>query len=298
MSTQFWSPDDWQLAVNLWLTTRYGLGNYQKVPDRHVGDFGIEGFSTDGNVYQSYAPDILTTAQELYEKQRNKLTTDINKFSKNGKDLVSMFGDMKIAKWLLVVPVFDSAKLVQHAAVKTKEVLDLNLIYVATDFRVVILDEQTFEAEKAKLVTIGAHKIEVDTPPPTDQVISTWSQQNPQFLITAREKVAKVIPQEKQEPFVQQLARLYVRGETTLQTLDAKYPALASNSRRLKLQREHTLEAESLLGSTLANVHLQQTIESFEQHLFENVPGISRDVAKQLAWEAAADWIFRCPLNF
>lgn len=80
MPAQFWSPDDWQLAVNLWLTARYGLGSYQKVPDRHVGDFGIEGFSTDGNAYQSYAPEALTTAKDLYEKQRDKMTADINKF--------------------------------------------------------------------------------------------------------------------------------------------------------------------------------------------------------------------------
>lgn len=298
MPAQFWSPDDWQLAVNLWLTARYGLGNFQKVPDRHVGDFGIEGFSTDGNAYQSYAPEALTTAKDLYEKQRDKMTADINKFCKNSNDLVKMFGDMKIANWLLVVPVFDSAKLVQHAATKTKEVRDLNLSYVTVDFRVGIVDEQTFEAEKAKLVTIGAHKIEVDTPAPPEEVVDAWSQQNPQFLVTAREKVANVIPPPKQEPFVQQLARLYVRGETTLQTLDAKYPALANSARRLKSQREQTLEAESLLGATVANARLQQTIDSFEQHLFENVPGMSRDVAKQLAWEAAADWIFRCPLNF
>jgi len=298
MPARFWSPDDWQLAVNLWLTTRYGLGNYQKVPDKHVGDFGIEGYSTDGNVYQSYAPDALTTAQELYEKQRDKMTTDIGKFCSNGADLVKMFNGMMIARWLLVVPIFDSARLVQHAATKTKEVTDRKLSYVADDFRVGIIDENDFEAEKAKLVTIGAHKVQVDTPPPTDQVITAWTQQNAQFLVTAREKLDAVLPQARREPFVQQLARLYVRGETTLQTLDVKYPALATSARRLKSQREQTLEAESLLAAGPANARLERTIDAFAQHLFENIPGMSHDVAHQLAWEAAADWIFRCPLNF
>ncbi|HEX8616210.1 MAG TPA: hypothetical protein VF911_01380 [Thermoanaerobaculia bacterium] len=298
MPAQFWSPDDWQLAVNLWLTTRYGLGNYQKVPDKHVGDFGIEGYSTDGNVYQSYAPDALTTAQDLYEKQRDKMTTDIGKFCNNGTDLLKMFNGMLINRWLLVVPIFDSARLVQHAATKTKEVTDRNLSYVADGFRVGIVDENDFEAEKAKLVMIGAHKVQVDTPSPTDQVITAWTQRNAQFLVTAREKLDAVLPQDRREPFVQQLARLYVRGETTLQTLDAKYPVLATSARRLKSQREQTLEAESLLATGPPNARLEKTIDAFEQHLFENIPGMSRDVARQLAWEAAADWIFRCPLNF
>lgn len=298
MPSQFWNPDDWQDNVNLWLRTRYPLADYQKVPDKHGGDFGIEGFSTDGNVYQSYAPDEMTTTQVLYENQRKKMTTDVAKFCNNGPDLMKMFGGMKVRRWILVVPYFGSAKLVQHAATKTQEVLDRKPAYVADDFRVVILDEDDFKAEHAKLLNVGAAEVQVDVPEPSVEVLTSWTQTNATFVVTATEKLQDVLPDPKRERLVHQLARFYVRGETALQTLDAEYPAIAGSARRLKAQREQTLEAESLLTTDEPTARLREVKREFADYLFEQIPGISRDVAEQLAWEAAADWIFRCPLNF
>jgi len=299
MSANVWSPDDWQNAVNLWLATRYPLGDFQKVPDRHGGDCGIEGFSTDGNVYQAHAPEALTTTKELYEKQRDKITTDVGKFCANGVDLVKMFAGMRVRRWLLVVPYYDSKMLVQHAGTKTKEVVAKALPYVADDFRVGILDESDFAVEQAKLLTAGMGKLQLDTPEPSVDAIATWTKSNAVFLATARGKLVNVLENStKREQLVHELTRLYVRGETTLQTLDNDFPAIAGSARRLKAQREVTLEAESLVHDGAATARLQSVIATFSASLFEQIPAISPEVAEQLAWQAAADWIFRCPMNF
>lgn len=297
MPTTFWNPDDWQQTVNLWLRTRH-LSDYQKVPDKHVGDFGIEGFSTDGNVYQAYAPDAMTTTLELYEKQRDKITKDISKFCANRTELAKMFGTMKVRRWILTVPSFDSALLVQHAATKTKEVLDLNLPYVAEDFRVLVFDEDDFAVERAKVLSAGLHQLQVNTVEPSIDVVETWTQTNATFVVTATEKLQTLVTEPKREKFVHELARLYVRGETTLLALDNDYPTIANSARRIKAEREQTLEAESLISNAPSTARLGDVRQAFAVSLHDQIPGMSLEVAERLAWEATADWIFRCPLSF
>jgi hypothetical protein len=50
-----WEGNDWQEHVLTLLRSHYDPGQFQDVPDNHVGDFGIEGYSLDGCVYQCYA---------------------------------------------------------------------------------------------------------------------------------------------------------------------------------------------------------------------------------------------------
>ena len=82
-----WDPDSWQKYVLNLLILRYGLKEFVYVPDRHTGDFGIEGFSRDGCAYQCYAAREPLETDVLYQKQRNKMSADIRKFYANQSDL-------------------------------------------------------------------------------------------------------------------------------------------------------------------------------------------------------------------
>ena len=78
------SGEEWQGWANQLLTQRYGPAEYQKVPDNMRGDAGIEGFTLNaGHAYQAYGCEEPISAAERYEKQRDKMTRDINKFVAN-----------------------------------------------------------------------------------------------------------------------------------------------------------------------------------------------------------------------
>jgi len=120
--TRNWEGEEWESYIKRLLTRHYGPGNYQDVPARHKGDFGIEGYSTtDGCAYQCYATQEPCTVNQRYESQRSKITTDINKFISNQKDLQKVFGTTLIHRWILMVPISESAKLMQHASKKPKK---------------------------------------------------------------------------------------------------------------------------------------------------------------------------------
>ena len=51
------------------------------------GDLGIEGFTRTGKVFQCYCPEAPYEADELYEKQRDKINKDLNKLIKYKDEL-------------------------------------------------------------------------------------------------------------------------------------------------------------------------------------------------------------------
>src|SRR5437870_4568866 len=87
-----WEGNDWQEHVLTLLRSHYDPGQFQDVPDNHVGDFGIEGYSLDGCVYQCYAAQEPLSPNARYEAQRDKITTDLTKFIDNHVDLEKVLG--------------------------------------------------------------------------------------------------------------------------------------------------------------------------------------------------------------
>lgn len=170
------NPLDWQKHVNLLASLRHGQANYQVVPDKHKGDLGIEGFSPDDGVcYQAYCPEEPISTEERYLKQRGKITSDIKKFINNESELEKLFGNTKIKKWVLVVPILDSRILVQHGAIKAQEVLNKNLSYVDNDFKIVIETEEQFTEQKFILLNNGLSKLDLEPIEASLKNIQDWS---------------------------------------------------------------------------------------------------------------------------
>jgi hypothetical protein len=68
------SPIDgvgWQRYCHCLFTARHGE-RYQPVPDRVRGDWGIEGFTASGILYQCFAPEEPITREERHDKIRKK----------------------------------------------------------------------------------------------------------------------------------------------------------------------------------------------------------------------------------
>ena len=74
--------DSWEKFCQVCFKLKYEVDGYQEIP-AWQGDFGIEGFTRTGTLFQCYCPDEDYSGDELYEKQRDKITEDLNKLIKN-----------------------------------------------------------------------------------------------------------------------------------------------------------------------------------------------------------------------
>lgn len=70
--------DSWEAFCQQCLILKFKNEGYQELYASN-GDLGIEGFTRTGIVFQCYCPDDDYDPQTLYEKQRNKITQDLNK---------------------------------------------------------------------------------------------------------------------------------------------------------------------------------------------------------------------------
>ena len=189
MVTPEYDGNEWERKVKHWLRLRYPDGSFEEVPAEHQGDFGIEGFSRDGIAYQCYAPKSALKVAELYENQRIKITTDIKKFIERRVELLKLFGDLKIKSWWLVVPEHRSAKLVQHATLKTREVLQANLPYVSPDFYIHIAVAEEFANERKAAIRKGVEKLHLQCDEVQPVHIQEWTGNNDAFITTLDKKI-------------------------------------------------------------------------------------------------------------
>lgn len=294
------SGKDWEAWANQILSLHYGATDYQRVPDKHRGDAGLEGYCpSKGHAFQSYGCEEPVSTQERYDKQRDKMTEDIGKFINNRAVLEKHLVGLKIERWALFVPYFDSSDLVAHAGKKTRQVLDAGLPYVADNFRVIICQESDFPIERDRLLNASTQGLKIEPVPATDADVVRWSESNDVLLETLKRKVCKLPTlkdDKRRAAFANDVLKWYLSGQALLEQL-RDYPSLYEKVVATKSHRERYLGMAALDGSA-SNEILKATLESFSETLKAEAKELHKFCAEQLAYEAVADWLLRCPLDF
>jgi hypothetical protein len=303
MPGQEWrdSPEEWQERIILFLKQRYGATGFQEIPDRDRGDYGLEGFERNGSAYQCYAAEEPLSTKELYDKQRNKITKDINKFKNNQADLVKIFGPTKISHWILVVPRWESKDLLKHAEKKAEEIRNANLPYVADDFFIHIVTEDYFAAEHQLLLDVGLAKIQVDPDELETTTIEDWSGENDDLVKTLDCKIERLNTSSDKNGKLQlrnNFIRHYVEGQNVLEKLHFEYSDLYVSVKRLKTNREKFLETSSRIPTGTPADTFHKALSEFKNELTEEVKGLYSNTIEILGYEAVSDWLLRCPLDF
>jgi hypothetical protein len=283
-----WDGDDWQRHINSLLGLRFLPGTYQPIPDRAGGDYGLEGFSAEGVAFQCYAAEEPLSVEALTDKQRDKITRDIKKLCDNHVRLAAILGPVRIRTWVLMVPRYDSKHILVHAETKAEEVRTKRLPIVTDDFRISVQDDSMFGAQKEALVNGALAKLPLTVPAVQSSEVSIWSAANTSLVQTP----------ETTERLKAQMVKHFMEGQNAIQYLHANFPLVAENVLRCKDARERALETESLLSSALPEQRLTETLENYRIRLANEVAGVDTTTAEILAYEAAADWLLRCPLNF
>jgi hypothetical protein len=292
---------EWQQWGNLLLATHYGPTDYQKVPDKHRGDAGIEGFTiSSGHAYQAYGCEEPVDTKTRYEKQRDKITEDVGKFVQNRTILERIFGATRITRWVLLVPYFDSREIVVHAARKTAEVREVALPYVGDGFRVVVIDEEHFSIEREQLLNARSNCVRVDVEPATTEQVTGWAAEHDDLFETLDRKIARLPTlrtKMQREEFRDRVLKWYLEGQSILEAL-RKYPNIYEAVIRSKSHQENYLAmSAATLGPSPADV-LRTAFENLTSHFGREAKQLSSLSAESLVHEAVGDWMLRCPLDF
>lgn len=294
------SGDEWEAWANQLISQHFGPTDYQRVPDKDRGDAGIEGFClSKSEAFQCYGCEEPISVEERYTKQRVKMTSDIQKFIDNESVLKRLFGTRKIKRWVFFVPYFDSKEIVAHAAKKSKEVLEAALPYVDDDFSVVVCQEGDFAVARDQLINATSRGLKFKTSAVTAAEVNQWTLSNDVMLGVLQKKIAKLPTlqtQEQRDAFVGQVLRWYLSGQVLLERI-REYPQVYEKIIETKSHREEFLAMGSLHGSA-SNVVVKETLDAFRDTLSREAKELHEFCAEQLAHEAVADWLIRCPLDF
>lgn len=297
---EIWDGDEWEAHVLRLLHDRHGATNVQKVPARHRGDCGIDAFClSDRVVYQSYAVLEPCSVADRAEKQRDKITIDIGKFTDPAKGASELFKDHPISRWILVVPLHDSREVNRHAIRKQGEVRALGLTHVAADFEILVHDRGDFDEQSYARRRQERARIRALASAPTDLEVAALEAQSSDLVANLRRKLAKRLRSgEPIEDASDAAIREYIASQNALESLRLSAPEahekilafISQRMRRLVLvggRRGHspaeTLEAE---------------IDGFVAGLRERLPLLDPETLDQLAIGTISQWLMLCPLDF
>jgi hypothetical protein len=291
-----WEGTEWQDYCLMLLHRRYADHTLQEVPDSHGGDLGIEAYSLDGCAFQCYAAEEPLSVSALYERQRDKLTTDLGKLKKNAKDLKKILGDLEIAKYVFMVPRHESRYLLEHANTKAEEVRTWGLSFIAPDFRIMVVTDEDYAAERLAIVAIPEPLVAGVDVTPTDH--AAWVLANAALTAKAAGKLRIFIDEDDIPDALESLVYQFLGAENSLQKLRERYPDhwTAVQSCKSRKQTRLPLEYPASINTSMSIVPGLQA--ALAQELGRDAPSIAGRVAEAIAWGAVAEWIMNCPLKF
>lgn len=214
--------------------------------------------------------------------------------------LTKLFGNVKISRWILLVPTFDDKRIVEHATKKTNEVLAADLSYITKDFRVIVEDEMAFSVEREYLLNARLSELFINPDEIAQHKIDEWIDENDTLVNTIDDKASRIPnlkTNEAQQAFRHEIIKAYLKGQNIYEEL-RQYPMIYERIRSVKSQKEHYLTLKSLTSPS-ANIELFNYCMNDIKNAVENeVGGVAATTIEAVAFEAVADWIIRCPLDF
>jgi hypothetical protein len=297
MSFRDWDGTAWQDYCIELLRIRYSNHDLVEVPDRHNGDLGLEAFTHNGVAFQCYAAKEPLGVRDLYEHQRDKLTTDLGKLKKNKGDLSKLLQGVSVHRYVYLVHRNDSKELVTHAQTKASEVRQWELPFVRADFAITIETDDHYAAERDSLKAIPTHLVEPT--PVDDETLLAWGSDNPGLLEEARRKIGTLgYKGGALDTYLDSLSYQFLLGENGLADLRAKFPTSWASVSQLKSDKERMLALEYPPGFTNSVMDVKAIAQDVAAELQRDIPTVSARLATTLAWSMVADWILRCPLDF
>lgn len=288
---------------------RYQKEHYTPIPAVQGGDAGIEGFTHSGIVHQCYCPEREYSEDELYEHQRNKLTTDIQKLLSNGKRLKEL-GVPIISEWHFNIPEYKDSRILKHAQSKQQEVLTAkekdpaSLAHISDDFKILIKVAEDFTPEISRIIRTNLTDMKLNFAI-QHQESPDWSKCDSQKVANIRRKVGAVMHVDENDPDLNFVINVYVdyyiAGLEIINNLQLHFPEFYEDLYKLEQSYKREVAVKTRMNT---NRQLNQNV--FDSILGEFQEKLEKDFSKmltqasivELKQDLVASWLADCSMEF
>jgi hypothetical protein len=166
-----WKGDEWQAFALQLVQRRHGPENVQIVPDSVGGDAGLEFFTTNGCLYQCYAPEEVSDVKKAASAMKAKAGRDLPKLSKNKDKIEAILSGISVNRWILLCPFLDNKDVIVDVRNRGIGLKGQGLSFLADDFEALCHSQEDFagEIEQLKALSLGP-PLSVDMPTPVEEV--------------------------------------------------------------------------------------------------------------------------------
>lgn len=293
--------NSWELFCQRCLKIKYQKEGYQELYASQ-GDLGIEGFTRTGIVFQCYCPDDDYEPQTLYEKQRDKITTDLNKLIGSNKDeLLKYLHGIKIKQWYFLTPMIRRKDLTNHALNKRDEFRQKKIKYLDEEFDVLVENEDFFSIEVAIIKKAYDEKIEIN--PEHQEDAKKWKSSNNELVSNAITKHEKRLQgsqgiEKKAEKLAEKTINEFLEGEVIKSKWKLLFPEKYEKFLRIVAYYESQTEEKCLTNDVSNNELYKRIKDDFYDILEHSFPELDSLTIDKLSNAVIADWLLRCPINF
>lgn len=298
----------WEDMFQIILKRKFMKVGYVKVK-ASPGDFGIEGYTKDGSTFQCYCPSINIDGKTFYEKQRTKITDDINKLKTNTKELYEILGGVKLKRWALVTPYLSHRDLINHCNTKRDLVKSWNLPFVDNDaFEVLVHEADDYALEIGEYFDSTKRKFSIipNKDETNEQRLVEWQTTEIDLVNNAIEKNQirvnslsnKSDIKRKVNTLTNETIKYYLNGESILRIWQSSQPENHQRFIELLASVEDELREKCILNIVDPNAFVNEVSEYIDAKIRNAFSHLDESTIVRLKNYSVSFWILRCPLYF
>lgn len=291
---------------------RYQDVHYTMIPAVQGGDGGIEGYTSTGIVHQCYCPERDYSDNELYEHQRDKLTTDIKKLvSKEYADRLRKLGVPPISEWHFVIPEYKDSRILVHAEAKRQEVILAKkstaggMGQIRDCFSIVIKTAADFTPEISRIIrtTLTDMKLNLAV---QHNGTPDWEKCDSQKVDNIRRKVKAVMHTEDDADadmnyVINLYIEFYISGMEIMSSLRLNAPEFYEDIYKLEqsYKNEVALKTRMHTDRTMNQGLFNSILDEFQRKLECDFSGVMTQASiGELKQDLTASWLADCSMEF
>jgi len=309
----FTDGDEWEDFCQSCLKIKHQHQNFKPVPADSGGDYGLDGFNTDGDAYQCYCPEKEYTDADLYKHQRKKVTDDIQKLYDYRDKIKKILNGVKIKRWYFTTPVWKSKDLILHCNTKENLVKSWGLDFIDDNFQIGIKDYQYFLPEIPHVIDSGKivnpmnyQELDFQSTEPSTQTIEEFkaTYENNTFVENGLRKNAKLYPNNGEDytgkviQLTDSQIEFNIIGEGILKQWSNSFDKQYEKFIRVKNTLGKRIKAESLIPVRDNNEKLKEIKDTVRTMINKEFHYLSESNKEELSSYLVSYWILECSLDF
>ncbi len=287
---------------------RYQKDNYTYIPAAQGGDAGIEGFTNRGIVHQCYCPERSYSDKDLYEHQRNKLTTDIEKLKNNAKRLNAL-GVPPVVEWHFNIPEYKDSRILEHAETKRQEILTAkkdkpdDYVHIADDFKIVIKTAEDFKPEISRIIRTNLTDMKLNLAIKHSDK-PDWSKCESEKTANIRRKIKAVMLVDDNDEALNDVVGIYVScyisGLELMGDLRVNFPEFYEEIFRLEQSYKRDVKLKTLMNrdKKMNSKLFNDILDEFHSKLERDFLGLTEASIGELKQDLVSSWLADCSMEF